>query len=135
MREASLAPVSWLGCRIMNRPTSRVCIEAWNGGLATLQIRAAALFAEGDHDAAFEVFRLALARTAGRSPELLMAIRYDRAIAYGLAGQPVKSKADLSRLLAIDPTYRDVQQRLSEFQAAAGEGGSAAGSGAPGAAG
>lgn len=81
--------------------------------LATIRLRARALLELDHRIAGFETYRLALARTAGRSPELLKAIRYDRAIAYEETGQSAKAQADLERLFALDPAYRDVKVRLA----------------------
>ena len=81
--------------------------------LATIHLRAKALLELDHRIAGFETYRLALARTAGRSPELLKAIRYDRALAYEQTGQSAKAKADLERLFALDPDYLDVKVRLA----------------------
>ena len=81
--------------------------------LATIHLRARALLELDHRIAGFETYRLALARTAGRSLELLKAIRYDRAIAYEETGQSTKARADLERLFALDPAYRDVKARLA----------------------
>ncbi|MFI5199262.1 MAG: DUF4236 domain-containing protein [Candidatus Limnocylindrales bacterium] len=83
--------------------------------LATIHLRARALLELDHRIAAFETYRLALARTAGRSPELLKAIRYDRALAYEQTGQSAKAEADLERLFALDPDYLDVKARLAAF--------------------
>jgi hypothetical protein len=80
--------------------------------LATIHLRAKALLELDHRIAAFETYRLVLARTARRSPELLKAIRYDRALAFEETGQSVKAQADLERLFALDPTDRDVKARL-----------------------
>jgi tetratricopeptide (TPR) repeat protein len=83
--------------------------------LATIHLRAKALLELDHRVAAFETYRLALARTAGRSLELLKAIRYDRALAYEETGQSTKAQADFERLYALDPTYRDIKARLAGF--------------------
>ncbi len=83
-----------------------------NINLATIHLRARAFLELGHRVAAFETYRLALARTAGRDITLLKAIRYDRARAYEETGQSAKSRDDLERLYALDPTYRDVKARL-----------------------
>ncbi len=80
---------------------------------ALVHMRAAALFAQGHHAAAFDSFKEALAKTANRDPALLAAIRYDRASAYLADGQKAKAKADYERVYASDPTYLDVQERLA----------------------
>ncbi len=82
-------------------------------GAALLHLRAAALLASGMPDGALEAFRAALAKTAGRDPELLKAVRYDRALAYESVGQHAKARADLERVFAVDPDYEDVRARLT----------------------
>lgn len=82
-------------------------------GVALLHLRAAALFTQGHRDGAFEALKRALAKTAGRDPELLKRVRYDRALAYEAAGQHAKAKADLERIYAVDPGYEDVRGRLA----------------------
>lgn len=82
-------------------------------GVALLHLRAAALFAQGHSDAAFEMFKQALAKTAGRDAELLKVVRYDRALAYDSVGQKAKAKADLERIYAVDPDFQDVRERLA----------------------
>ena len=82
--------------------------------LATIHLRAEAL-PELDHRVAgFETYLVALARTAGRSPELLKAMRYDRALAYQETGQSRKAEADFERLLAVGPDSRDLKTRLAQ---------------------
>ena len=81
--------------------------------LATIHLRAKALLELDDRVAGFETYRLALARQAGRSPELLKTIRYDRALAYEQTGQSTKARADFERVFALDPTYEDVKARLA----------------------
>lgn len=84
-------------------------------GAGLLHMRGAALYAQGHHDGACEAFKLALAKTAGRDPELLKVIRYDRALAYEAAGQKAKAKADLEKLYGQDPGYLDVRERLTGY--------------------
>jgi tetratricopeptide (TPR) repeat protein len=84
-----------------------------DANLATIHLRAKALLELDDRIAGFEMYRLALARQAGRSPELLKAIRYDRALAYEQTGQSTKARADFERLFALDPTYLDLKARLA----------------------
>ena len=94
-------------------------VEVTNGavndgdlGVELLHLRASALVGLGQHAGAFEVFKAALAKAAG-DPELLKVAGYDRAIAYQMAGQVAKSRADLERIYAMDSAYRDVAERLS----------------------
>jgi tetratricopeptide (TPR) repeat protein len=86
-------------------------------GVALLHLRAAAMFSMDHWDGAFDSFREALAKTAGRDPELLKVVRYDRALAYEAAGQKAKAKADLERIFAADPGYQDVRDRLTALSA------------------
>ncbi|MHB8397926.1 MAG: DUF4236 domain-containing protein [Candidatus Limnocylindrales bacterium] len=81
--------------------------------LETLHLRATAFAALGDNTAAMDAFRAALAKSAGRDPGLLTAIRYDRALAYEKLGQHARAKADLERVYAADPGFEDVQARLA----------------------
>jgi tetratricopeptide (TPR) repeat protein len=81
--------------------------------LALIHMRAAALMALGHNIAAFDAFRDALAKTANRSPELLAAVRYDRALSFERAGQRARAKADYERLFATNPGYLDVRERLA----------------------
>jgi tetratricopeptide (TPR) repeat protein len=90
-------------------------------GVALLHLRAAAMFSMNLRDGAFNSFKEALAKTAGRDPELLKVVRYDRALAYEAAGQKAKAKADLERIYAADPGYQDVRERLTTVSAAAGD--------------
>ncbi len=78
-----------------------------------LHIRGAAMLAQGHAQAAVDVFRAALARTAGRDPRLLTAIRFDRGLAYEQLGQHGRARADLERVYAADPTFEDIQDRLA----------------------
>jgi tetratricopeptide (TPR) repeat protein len=78
----------------------------------TLHIKAAAQISMGQFAGAMETFRDALAKTSGRDPALLMAVRYDRALAYERIGQAAKSRADLERIYGTDPSYEDVAARL-----------------------
>ena len=82
-------------------------------GVALLHLRAAALLASGMADGAMDAFRDALAKRAGRDPELLKIVRYDRALAYERAGQRAKARADLERIYGVDPDYEDVRARLA----------------------
>jgi len=80
--------------------------------LATLHLRAKALANEGLVAPAAELLSACLRRTAGRDPELLKEIRYNRAEAYELLGDLRKAKADWSKLIAEDAFYRDARARL-----------------------
>jgi tetratricopeptide (TPR) repeat protein len=82
-------------------------------GVALLHLRAASLFGLGHQVGAFDTFKAALAKTAGRDPELLKLVRYDRAVAYDVAGEKKKARADLEKLYAADHAYRDVAELLA----------------------
>jgi tetratricopeptide (TPR) repeat protein len=84
-----------------------------NVTLATLHLRAKALANDGLLAPASELLTACLRRTAGRDPELLKEIRYNRAEAYELLGETRKAKADWSKLVAEDAFYRDVRDRLT----------------------
>ena len=53
-----------------------------------------------------------LRRRKGRPEELLLALRYERALAYADYGQRARSKSDMSIIYSVDPTYEDVADRL-----------------------
>jgi tetratricopeptide (TPR) repeat protein len=80
--------------------------------LAMLHLKAKALANEKLLAPAAEILTTCLRRTAGRDPELLKEIRYNRAEAYELLGEARKAKADWAKLVAEDPMYRDARQRL-----------------------
>lgn len=80
--------------------------------LATLHLRAKALANEGLIAPAAELLSACLRRTAGRDPDLLKEIRYNRAEAYELIGDKRKAKGDWTKLVAQDAFYRDARQRL-----------------------
>lgn len=78
-----------------------------------LHIRAAAQVALDQRTGALDSFKGALAKTAGRDPGLLLAVRYDRALALEQFGQHARSRADLERIFAANPAYEDVAARLA----------------------
>jgi tetratricopeptide (TPR) repeat protein len=84
-------------------------------GVATLHLRGAALFALGQPGAAAEAFTAALAKTAGRDPDLLLIVRLDRGIAYDAAGNRKKAQADLERVIAADPANQDARDHLARL--------------------
>ena len=90
-----------------------------NLSLALLHLRAKALVRQGFTAPAAELLTVLLRRTANRSEHLLLEMRYDRAIAYETLGQTKKVRADLERICAHDPGYRDVRSRLAEPEVAA----------------
>lgn len=78
-----------------------------------IHLRAAAQVALDQRTGALDSFRAALAKTAGRDQGLLLAVRYDRALALERWGQHAKARADLERIYAANPAYEDVAARLS----------------------
>lgn len=81
-------------------------------GVGLLQFRAAAMSMLGHGDGAIAALTEALAKNANRNPELLKAVRYDRALALERAGKLSRSRTDLEKLYSIDPGYEDVRSRL-----------------------
>ena len=57
-------------------------------------------------------FTASLRRTAGRSPELLRELRYQRALCYEALGRRAQARRDLELIYADDPQHEDVAQRL-----------------------
>ncbi len=85
--------------------------------LAILHLKAKALANQGLVAPAVEVLSACLRRTANRDPDLLKEIRYNRAEAYELLGDKRHARADWTKLVAIDPFYRDARQRLEQQRA------------------
>lgn len=63
-------------------------------------------------DAAIQAATTALARRADRSDELLRELRYERALAYGEAGNAKRARTELERIYADDSAFADVGDRL-----------------------
>lgn len=79
---------------------------------ALLLYKAQSLRILGLHDGARETLTPALRRTKDRPPELLRALRYERALAYEALGQERRARTDLERIYTDAPGYEDVAQRL-----------------------
>jgi tetratricopeptide (TPR) repeat protein len=77
-----------------------------------LLFRARALRELGHLDAARDVLTKALARTKNRSQEVMLALRYERALVHQARGDRRAAKTDLERILAIDAGYEDVLARM-----------------------
>lgn len=77
-----------------------------------LYYRARAMRGLGLKDAARDVLTTALKKTKDRSQDVLLALRYERALVYADLGQEKESRADLEKIYASDPGYEDVKQRL-----------------------
>jgi tetratricopeptide (TPR) repeat protein len=74
--------------------------------------RARALRALGLPDAAAQTLTNALALRKDRSLELLLGLRYERALAYAESGQAGRSRTEFERIYAEEPHYEDVATRL-----------------------
>jgi len=72
---------------------------------ALLFYKARALRELGLRNAARDILTQALRRKKGRSPELLKALRYERALVYEALGQKRRARADLEKIYAEDPDY------------------------------
>lgn len=79
---------------------------------ALLLFRARALRRMGLPVAAKEAASLGLRRRSGRPPELLKALRYEKALALEDMGRRSAARAELERIFAEDPDYEDVRERL-----------------------
>jgi len=79
---------------------------------ALLLCKSSALRELGLAEAAHETLTTALRRHKDRPPELLHAIRYERALVLGDLGRQGQARKDFERLYAEDPGYRDVAARL-----------------------
>lgn len=86
---------------------------------ATLYWKSRALRLLGLTDAASDTLAVALRRKAGRNPELLKAIRYERALVFDATGQAARARQEFGRIYAEDPTYEDVAKRLGTSDATA----------------
>jgi len=76
-----------------------------------LRYKARAMREEGMADGALELLKEAL-RSKKRHPEILKAVRYERALTYETLGKASQARRDLERLYAEDPSYADVAKRL-----------------------
>lgn len=79
---------------------------------ALLLYRAKALRQMQLPDIARGVLSTTLRRTKDRSEELLLALRYERALAYEEMGKKAKAQDELKKIYATHSTYEDVAQRL-----------------------
>ncbi|MCA1809632.1 MAG: DUF4236 domain-containing protein [Lentisphaerae bacterium] len=64
------------------------------------------------HSAARDVLTKTLRRTKDRPGELMLALRYERALAYEGLGQSKRMRLDLEKIFAADPDFEDVAERL-----------------------
>ena len=79
---------------------------------ALLLYRARAMRTLALPDAARETLSTALKKTRGYPPELLCALRYERALVYDSLGQQGRARKDLETVYAEAPDYEDVAARL-----------------------
>ncbi len=79
---------------------------------ALMLYRSRAMRTLGMPDAARETLSAALKKTKGYAPELVRALRYERALVYDGLGQQGRARKDLELLYAEDPGYEDVAVRL-----------------------
>jgi tetratricopeptide (TPR) repeat protein len=79
---------------------------------AILHYKAKALVQQGLLDVGLEELGGCLKRTSGRSPDLLKAIRYDKADVLERKGQASRARRDWEKLYAEDRGYADVKVRL-----------------------
>lgn len=79
---------------------------------ALMLYQARALRVLGLDTAARDVLTAALRRKKGREPELLCAIRYERACLYEQLGEKARARREYEKLYAQDPGYMDLAERL-----------------------
>ncbi len=79
---------------------------------ALMLYKAKALRAQGLHTAARDTLTVALRRTKDRSRDLLLALRYERALVYADLNQHKRSRTELEKVYAQDADYEDVGERL-----------------------
>lgn len=79
---------------------------------ALMMHKAEALLVLGLGKAALETLTAAHRKKKDRDPELLRAIRYQRALVYEQLGQKARARSEFEALYALDPGFEDVAQRL-----------------------
>ncbi|MBN1557891.1 MAG: DUF4236 domain-containing protein [Lentisphaerae bacterium] len=80
---------------------------------ALLLYKARALNGLKMHAAARDILTKTLRRKKGRSRDLMLALRYERALTYEAIGQPRRARTDLEKIYAANPDFEDVARRLS----------------------
>ena len=80
---------------------------------ALMLYKARALKCLGLLTAARDTASAALRRKKDRSIELLLALRYERALIYNKMGQKARARADFERIYAEAPDYEDVAKKLN----------------------
>jgi len=79
---------------------------------ALMLYKAKALRAQGLHTAARDTLTAALRKTRDRDKDLLLALRYERALVYADLNQHKRSRTELEKVYAQDAEYGDVRERL-----------------------
>lgn len=79
---------------------------------ALLLYKARALHGLNMHIAARDILTKALRRKKGRSEDLMLALRYERALTYEALGHGKRSRSDLEKIYAENPELGDVAKRL-----------------------
>lgn len=79
---------------------------------ALMLYRARALRRLGLLDGAKETLTAALRRRKGRSPHLLLELRYERALVYEAMGKEKQARKEFEVIYGEDPSFRDVAARL-----------------------
>ena len=64
------------------------------------------------NDAAKDILTASLRRKKDRSPDLLLTLRYERAVTYEALGQAKRSRTDFERIYTEDPDFENVKERL-----------------------
>jgi tetratricopeptide (TPR) repeat protein len=105
------APKGRKTCRRVLKLTDKVANDSPLHA-ALLLYKAKALRALGLGEAARKVLSVALRRRKDRPTELLLALRYERALLYEELGRAKQARADLERIYAEDSDYEDVADKL-----------------------
>ncbi|MBF0201915.1 MAG: DUF4236 domain-containing protein [Desulfamplus sp.] len=88
-------------------------IENETAAHATLMLyKARALGKLSIYTAARDTLTSALRRKKDRSHDLLLALRYERALVYEALGESSRARSDLEKIYGDSPNYKDVPQRL-----------------------
>lgn len=79
---------------------------------ALLLYKARALNGLNMHTAARDILTKTLRRKKDRSEDLLLTLRYERALTYESLGHNKRTRSDLEKIYAEDPDFEDVKKRL-----------------------
>ena len=80
---------------------------------AILLYKARALNGLKMHTAARDILTKTLRRKKDRSEDLMLTLRYERALTYESLGQSKRARSDFEKIYAEDPDFEDVEKRLS----------------------